>query len=106
MQSTQDNEECYPPIGSGCGGTQYPCQGWQSDIASTSSNNLFAGHVGTSNYLFCDGHVKSLRPTATTNASGSGSGTINLWTLDNSPFNAADGAVVAAEMSYTTNKYK
>ncbi len=26
---------------------------------------LFAGHLGTSNYLFADGHVKSLRPMST-----------------------------------------
>ena len=28
-------------------------------------DNGFAGHLGTSNYLFADGHVKSLRPTQT-----------------------------------------
>lgn len=28
-------------------------------------NNGFAGHLGTSNYLFADGHVKSLRPLQT-----------------------------------------
>lgn len=33
-------------------------------------------HLGTSNYLFCDGHVKSMKPVAT--------GTpINLWNLNN-----------------------
>ena len=35
-------------------------------------DNLFAGHLGTMNCLFADGHVKSLRPTST--------GTpINMW---------------------------
>lgn len=28
-------------------------------------DNAFAGHLGTSNYLFADGHVKSLRPLQT-----------------------------------------
>ncbi len=28
-------------------------------------NNGFAGHLGTANYLYADGHVKSLRPLAT-----------------------------------------
>ena len=28
-------------------------------------NALFAGHLGTSNYLFADGHVKSMRPMQT-----------------------------------------
>lgn len=37
----------------------------------------FQGHLGMTNFLFCDGHVKSLKPTAT--------GTpVNLWTVNNS----------------------
>ena len=38
----------------------------------------FAGHLGTANYLFIDGHVKALRPTATGSP-------INMWgtMLDN-----------------------
>ncbi|HEX8550990.1 MAG TPA: DUF1559 domain-containing protein [Abditibacteriaceae bacterium] len=39
------------------------------DNATTFSDALtgsgFAGHLGTSNYLFADGHVKALKPTAT-----------------------------------------
>jgi prepilin-type processing-associated H-X9-DG protein len=44
--------------------------------ASEFQNNLFAGHTGQTNYLFCDGHVKSLRPTQTYSAGN------NLWTID------------------------
>jgi len=44
----------------------------------TFSDALFAGHLGTSNYLFADGHVKALQPMATI------AGNINLWTRDNS----------------------
>jgi prepilin-type N-terminal cleavage/methylation domain-containing protein/prepilin-type processing-associated H-X9-DG protein len=33
---------------------------------------LFAGHMGTSNYLFADGHVKALRPTKTMSP-------MNMW---------------------------
>ncbi len=35
-------------------------------------NNSFAKHLGTSNYLFADGHAKSLRPTATMTG-------MNMW---------------------------
>jgi prepilin-type processing-associated H-X9-DG protein len=40
-------------------------QNW-SDAANTDFRNRhFAGHLSTSNYLFVDGHVKSLKPTMT-----------------------------------------
>jgi len=50
-------------------GYMYPdWSGKPNDIA----NAGFAGHLGTANYLFADGHVKSLRPTQT--------GTpVNMW---------------------------
>ena len=38
---------------------------------------LFVGHLATSNYLFADGHVKSLKPSSTI-ANG-----VNMWTRDN-----------------------
>ncbi len=42
-----------------------------SYVAQT--DQLWAGHSGQSNYGFCDGHAKSLKPTATNNP-------LNLWT--------------------------
>ena len=43
-------------------------------------DNHFAGHLGTSNYLFLDGHVKSLRPNQTAIANAAGNGwTQNYW---------------------------
>jgi len=39
------------------------------------SSCMFAGHSGMSNYLFADGHVKSLAPF----------GTVNSWFTDNTP---------------------
>jgi prepilin-type N-terminal cleavage/methylation domain-containing protein/prepilin-type processing-associated H-X9-DG protein len=36
-------------------------------------DELWAGHSGQSNYGFCDGHAKSMKPTATNNP-------LNLWT--------------------------
>ena len=51
-------------------------------IATTSyGERLFTGHLGTSNYLFADGHVKSLRPLQTIQGA-------NLWYFDNSAFGA------------------
>ena len=55
--------------------------GWQWPEAVTNENpqpfadNMFSGHLGTVNFLFADGHVKSLKPTAT------GSPT-NMWNIE------------------------
>ena len=60
---------------------------WNLDI--TNSNHLgagFAGHTGVSNYLFCDGHVKALRPFATIATADGGNGQSNLWTKNNLNF--------------------
>jgi prepilin-type N-terminal cleavage/methylation domain-containing protein/prepilin-type processing-associated H-X9-DG protein len=51
------------------------------------SDLLFAGHLQTSNYLFADGHVKSMRPVQT------GTPT-NLWYSDNSPLSASGQQVL------------
>jgi prepilin-type N-terminal cleavage/methylation domain-containing protein/prepilin-type processing-associated H-X9-DG protein len=40
---------------------------------------LFYGHLSTGNYLFADGHVKSLRPMQTASVAMGGSGSINMW---------------------------
>ena len=64
-------------------------------------DRLFAGHLSTSNYLFADGHVKSLRPLATINS------TTNMWTLDNKPFFLpADQQTALDNLTTATNKYK
>jgi len=55
------------------------------------NHDLFAGHTGTSNYLFCDGHVKALKPLGT--IAPCGTAPVNYWTVDNAPFpgSCADG---------------
>ncbi len=50
---------------------------------------LFAGHTGFSNYLFSDGHVKSLRPYATLDTADGGSNSTNLWRIDNDSYTHA-----------------
>ncbi len=54
-----------------------------------SDRYLYAGHSSFSNVLFCDGHVKSMRPLATLDTASGGSGTVNMWTVDNSLFTTA-----------------
>ncbi len=78
---------------------------------SGSDGYLFSGHTGFANYLFCDGHVKSLRPLATIDASVGGSNAVNMWTLDNSPFSTTrngnnDIAVAQSVLTASANKYK
>jgi prepilin-type N-terminal cleavage/methylation domain-containing protein/prepilin-type processing-associated H-X9-DG protein len=49
---------------------------------------LWAGHFGRSNYLFADGHVKSLRPTQTNQGA-------NMWYNDNAPLSAIGQSVLS-----------
>ena len=44
--------------------------------ANAYADSLFTGHLGTSNYLFADGHVKAMRPLQTIAG-------VNLWYRDN-----------------------
>jgi len=50
---------------------------------------LYVGHTGTSDYAFCDGHVKALRPFATLGPNDGGNGQSNAWTIDNRDFSAS-----------------
>ncbi|RYX80172.1 DUF1559 domain-containing protein [bacterium] len=43
---------------------------------------LYAGHSTLGNYLFADGHVKSLKPMATISTAMGGSGAVNMWQRD------------------------
>ena len=59
---------------------------------------LFAGHLGTGNYLFADGHVKAMKPLSTTNESNAcntpAPTQINLWQRDNGGFCSSLGSVM------------
>jgi prepilin-type N-terminal cleavage/methylation domain-containing protein/prepilin-type processing-associated H-X9-DG protein len=51
---------------------------WTTGVLTAPNNRGWAGHLTTANYLFADGHVKALKPTATmaqTNMWGRGNGT-------------------------------
>ena len=59
------------------------------DGNATNPNDVglyFHGHLGTSNFLFCDGHVKALKPTATAVPT-------NMWNIE---ANVNNGGTVAA----------
>ncbi|BCM92933.1 hypothetical protein IAD21_04817 [Abditibacteriota bacterium] len=56
---------------------------------SNGIKKAFVNHLGTTNLLFGDGHVKALKPSATTST------TINMWTIDNANLGGA-GAPAAA----------
>lgn len=58
-----------PLLSPNCGGCNFPVAGSHTD--------LFAGHLTRSNWLFADGHVRSLRPTQTCQG-------IDQWDLNNS----------------------
>ncbi len=71
---------------------------------------LFSGHTSLSNYLFCDGHVKSMRPLATLDTDDLGSGTVNLWRYDNATFKSLNNGTVdptaSQVLNFSANQYK
>ena len=66
---------------------------------------LFAGHTARTNCLFCDGHVKTLTPLQTVDAGEGGSGSVNMWTTDNSGFASASDQARAIHILTTSAQY-
>lgn len=66
---------------------------------------LFAGHTARANCLFCDGHVRALSPLQTVDAAEGGSGTVNLWTTDNSGFASSSDRVNAIHILTVSAQY-
>lgn len=64
-------------------------------------SSMFAGHLGTENFLFCDGHVKALRPLATISTATGGSASKTLWTRDNADFPATSSVPSAGTPAAT-----
>ncbi len=83
--------------------------GWWSPPAHDSGTGnpaLFNGHLSTGNYLFADGHVKSLKPLQTVSVAMGGSGSINMWDRTGADYSAADTATVLSKLTDATNFYK
>jgi prepilin-type N-terminal cleavage/methylation domain-containing protein/prepilin-type processing-associated H-X9-DG protein len=58
-------------------------QGDYLDISNSGyKGRLYAGHTTMTNYAFCDGHVKTLRPNQTLCVADGGSTNVNYWTKD------------------------
>jgi prepilin-type N-terminal cleavage/methylation domain-containing protein/prepilin-type processing-associated H-X9-DG protein len=82
-----------------------------ANIAQTGNTNkgasmftgLYNGHLSTGNYLFVDGHVKSMKPLATISSTMGGSGGANLWAKDNIDFTTTNARDVLVK---STNYYK
>jgi len=71
----------------------------------TKDESLFAGHLNTSNFLFMDGHVKSLKPLATMNAVDGVDGPKNMWSIDNAPFSGGTFTSVQYKLNWSQNNW-
>ena len=91
---------------------------WDVDIVNPSFSNgspnsgFYAGHTGAGNFLFDDGHVKSLRPAATLSVADGGTASVNYWTVDNKNFSdpsnpnaASDTATAQAFIKNTVTRF-
>ncbi len=70
---------------------------WADGNATNATANglYFKGHLGNSNFLFCDGHVKAMRPTATGSP-------VNMWTVEDD----GDGAVITPGLQDRLNTWQ
>lgn len=74
--------------------------------SATWVGHLFAGHLGTSNFLFADGHVKALRPVQTINGAAGVNEPTNLWRRDNNAFTTNSGhANAVTTVQFSEKKY-
>ncbi len=67
----------------GCGGCDFTPPGSHTD--------LYAGHLGRSNWLFADGHVRALRPTETCLEA-------NMWDLNSNNAGQPCSAVLLIDL--------
>ena len=88
--------------GSTSGGNTSDCPRGSGTVINRWSGCLFSAHLETSNFLFADGHVKALKPSATLDTASGGSGDVNMWTYDNRLF--AGGNLTAAR-EFLTNAF-
>ena len=74
-----------------------------SNVGSTSFRDQgFAGHTGTMNVVYCDGHVKNLRPEQTAGANGAP----NMWgKFNDSPVDSTCSATVANSDKFNCDGY-
>ena len=68
-------------------------------------DHLWANHLGTSNYLFMDGHVKALRPFQTVTAANGGTASVNMWSRNGAAYFGGSAATVKANLASVIAKY-
>ena len=86
-----------------CGGNGYA----SFILISNAQGTIFNGHTQQSNYLFSDGHARTMRPFATVDATANGSGAVNEWYYDNTPFETGGNLTNAiANLTNAVNNYK
>jgi prepilin-type N-terminal cleavage/methylation domain-containing protein/prepilin-type processing-associated H-X9-DG protein len=75
------------------------------DYGAPNNTGLFAGHTTFSNYLFADGHVKTLKPLATigSDEGGTGPAGVNYWTNNNT---VAAWPTLVSGLQYAAQQYK
>ncbi len=65
---------------------------------------IFAGHTSMTNYLFSDGHVKTLPPAATLSTTEGGTGAVDAWDRDGSnipsPQNGTAFTIINSAVTY------
>ncbi|RYX82474.1 DUF1559 domain-containing protein [bacterium] len=77
----------------------------RTSAGNQGSTYLFNGHLSTGNYLFVDGHVKSMKPLSTVSTTMGGGGSVNMWSRDNTDFTDAipEGGALTNTMSILRN---
>ena len=68
--------------------------------------HLFSGHLATGNYLFADGHVKSLKPFQTVLPEAGGVSTYNMWKINGLGFGGTDANNVKANLKFAADLYQ
>jgi prepilin-type N-terminal cleavage/methylation domain-containing protein/prepilin-type processing-associated H-X9-DG protein len=80
---------------------------WAANLNTAYSNDqLFNGHLATSNYLFMDGHVKAMKPLATISAANGGTGSVNMWSRTGQDFSGTDTSNAKTNLATYTTKYQ
>ena len=72
---------------------------------ATMFTGIYNGHLSTGNYLFVDGHVKSMKPLASISSAMGGSGSVNMWASDNSNFSGTPSTNARDIMAKATTNY-
>ena len=79
----------------------------QSDQGGfTKAPAMFVGHLATANYLFADGHVKSMKPLQTVSAAMGGSGSINMWDRTGADYTGTTLTNTMDKLTSATTFYK